>query len=208
MELQLADEIKEHPKFGSLQVFGTASEPLFTVAQVARLIGQSLRVDRSYLESGLDYVRKVVPRQNGSPIEQILLTESGLYNVIFRSMTLTGREFRIFITSVLRDLRTRDNTVNMIIELAEFDVKRTGEHLYMISDGKWTKIGRSSDIPRRLQDLQTANPRLLRIHHEFTKMGHLEHDVHERAGNFGARRGEWFLLGDRSDELAEWIRTI
>lgn len=39
--------------------------------------------------------------------------------------------------------------------------KLTGHFVYAISDGEWTKIGYSANVRKRLNQLQTANPRPL-----------------------------------------------
>jgi hypothetical protein len=83
--------LAEHPQFGGLEVYGTREEPLFPVQQVAHLIGvPRIRVDQGNYELGLDYIRMIVPRRDGRLLEQNLLTEQGLYNVVFRSGTALG----------------------------------------------------------------------------------------------------------------------
>jgi hypothetical protein len=56
------------------------------------------------------------------------------------------------------------------------------------------KIGRSSDIDRRLGEVQTGCPHKLRVLLRAPNMGHRERDLHQRLRMYRCRmmKGEWF----------------
>jgi hypothetical protein len=86
---------------------------------------------------------------------------------------------------------------------------RGGEHLYLIQShttGAF-KVGRSSNPPRRLQDLQVGSPFKLRIILVVLDQGPRERAVHRALQGFhsqGTYEGEWFIepgLGSLPDDL-------
>lgn len=88
-----------------------------------------------------------------------------------------------------------------------------GTHLYVIQS-KVTgafKVGRSSDVPRRLKQLQTGSPYELRIILVIENQGHREREIHRRLHGYesqGADGGEWFIepgLPSLGDDLYELL---
>lgn len=70
------------------------------------------------------------------------------------------------------------------------------------------KIGRSSDIDRRLAEIQTGCPHKVRVILRGEGLGHIEKDLHKRMRKFKTKRkgGEWFreeCLGDLPDLVYE-----
>ena len=71
--------------------------------------------------------------------------------------------------------------------------------VYVISDGSgFVKIGKATDVPRRMRELQTANPHELKCLHVFdvSRDQYVETMLHKmysehRAKN-GDRKSEWF----------------
>ena len=75
--------------------------------------------------------------------------------------------------------------------------------VYFISDGEYVKIGKANDIKDRLNSLQTANARKLRLLFAFTtkdssKALELEAILHNRYNEFKAE-GEWFKIAEYID---------
>jgi len=70
---------------------------------------------------------------------------------------------------------------------------------YFISDGRGhVKIGKSSHVKKRLQDIQVANP------YECQLLGVTEKDeceIHVKFAEYHIR-GEWFTF---SEEIQEWV---
>lgn len=203
------EQLDKYPQLSRLRVYGTVEEPLFPVQSVAKLIGKvQVRVDQGQYEEGLDYVKMNVASRDNKMHEQNLLTETGLYNVIFRSNTEAGRRFRVFVTSLLKDMR-----LSQRISQAQLLENMTGkieggacpdDHLYFITDGEWTKIGRSNNVEHRCAQLQTGNARELTVLRTFPTLGHRERETHDRVGKVARRRGEWFHISDL-DPIYAWL---
>lgn len=69
-------------------------------------------------------------------------------------------------------------------------------YVYIIQDGQFFKIGSTKNNPhKRLAELQTGNPRELRMHYwaRLSNYKGWEIHLHERLSEFGHIRGEWFL---------------
>lgn len=73
------------------------------------------------------------------------------------------------------------------------------QYLYGISDGKMIKLGMSYDVKKRLKQLQTSNPKSLRIVWQYytgkcvKAAAALEKKLHRRCKKF-RYRGEWFSI--------------
>jgi hypothetical protein len=66
--------------------------------------------------------------------------------------------------------------------------------IYFIGDGELVKIGYSADDPgRRLEQLQTGNPRPLRLIAQYRGERYHERYLHQRFDGHHVR-GEWFQL--------------
>lgn len=126
--------IAEFPEFRKITIYGTAEEPLFPLAQVQEFleIGQ-IRVDRGDYEAGEDFIKIKCPGRDGHhEYNQYLLTEDGLYRVLYKSNSQVGKKFRRFAKVVMRELRLRGHVTldgaleklkELEIELAERDNK-------------------------------------------------------------------------------------
>lgn len=151
--------------------------------------------------------------KDGKRHEQNLLTEQGLYNVIFRSRTEIGKRFRKFVTEILKTLRKRGQiSIDKLIYDLTDKIKLQndfGKNLYIIAekDG-WYKIGRSKCEDNRLKKLQTGNPECLTVYRAFENKGKFENTVHLKAYTLStANRSEWFKIND-IQELVDWIETL
>jgi hypothetical protein len=87
-----------------------------------------------------------------------------------------------------------------------------GEHLYVIQmavTGAF-KVGRTSNVDRRLRELQTGAPHRLRLLLLARDQGHRERAIHERLSRYRCRigSGEWFHedgIGELPDNIYECI---
>ena len=74
---------------------------------------------------------------------------------------------------------------------------RGGQDLYIIQMAQTGdfKVGRTSDIQRRISELQTGCPHRLRVLLHAPGLGHQERRVHAALYGYGSRNGygEWFL---------------
>ena len=81
-------------------------------------------------------------------------------------------------------------------ELSRTRVKQLhdkGKHLYFITCGEFTKIGRADDVELRLKQLQSACPHEMEINYVMENQGHLEKFYHNLYKD-KLHRGEWYRL--------------
>lgn len=83
------------------------------------------------------------------------------------------------------------------------------DYLYFIqsSEKGMIKIGRSAHPEKRLKQLQTGNPHLLKLICSFENLGHREKYLHEHLKKF-RKKGEWFdyeCVGSIPDDLYQKI---
>lgn len=86
-----------------------------------------------------------------------------------------------------------------------------GRDLYIIQQAKTgnIKVGRSSDVHRRLQNLQTGSPYRLRIILHVPDQGIREREIHQRMRGRGTRwDGEWFEEGALSELPDEYYERL
>jgi hypothetical protein len=89
---------------------------------------------------------------------------------------------------------------------------RGGQHLYLFQmavTGDF-KVGRSSDVDKRLGQVQTGCPHKLRILLVGENLGHRERQIHQALSGYRCRhgKGEWFRepgLGSLPTEIYELI---
>jgi len=89
---------------------------------------------------------------------------------------------------------------------------RGGADLYVIQSGTTGafKVGRSSDVPARLKQLQTGSPYELRVILVLKDKGYLERELHHRLRGYESQgeTGEWFIepgLPSIGDEIYEQL---
>jgi prophage antirepressor-like protein len=122
------------PEFTQITVYGTEEEPLFPVHQVQEFLGTAqIRLDKGGYELGEDYIQIECETANGVTRLQNLLTEDGLYRVLFRTDTSVSKKFRRFTKVVMRELRLRgrvtlDGALEKLQEL-EATIKQRDEQL-------------------------------------------------------------------------------
>lgn len=104
--IELAEEF---PEFTQIEIYGDEDSPLFPIRQVEKFIEcDRIRLDKGDYELGVDYIKTVcVGRDGHHNYEQNLLTEEGLYHVLFRTNTPVSRKFRQFTKIVMKELRLR-----------------------------------------------------------------------------------------------------
>ena len=87
-----------------------------------------------------------------------------------------------------------------------------GEHLYVFQMAVTgdVKVGRSSNIPQRMAQVQTGCPHKLRVILKGEGLGHQEREIHRRLRRYRCRmsKGEWFsedCLGELPVEIYNLI---
>ncbi len=77
--------------------------------------------------------------------------------------------------------------------------------LYIISDGKYCKIGESEHIDQRMKTIQTYNPKDLQLLCSVESLS--ESNLHYRLGEYNIR-GEWFEHNNEVDNIIEIIKDL
>lgn len=96
----------EFPEFGKITIYGSLEMPLFPVRQVSKFLSiDRIRLDKGEYEITKDYINTKCISQDGKLREQQLLTEIGLYRVVFRGNSPVCKRFQFFATAVLKELR-------------------------------------------------------------------------------------------------------
>jgi hypothetical protein len=212
--LDISQELAaKYPNFASMPIYGTREAPLFPSKDIGTLLNIT-RFHFEHYDEDLDYTRAVAPCRDGGLRERVMFTEQGLYNVVFRSRSPIGKEFRTFVGLLLRELRLKgmirvDDILHQIADKIRTSSSVATDHLYIITDGSWVKIGRSENVEARICNLQMGNPLKLDIVKIYENMGRYESLVHVRARALTREhRGEWFKLGDQLANLQAWISEL
>lgn len=84
--------------------------------------------------------------------------------------------------------------------------KAYGADLYICTIGEVTKLGRSSNVQRRLSEIRRGVPWLqVELFATFPKFGFLEAALHRQLGGHFEKRNEWYLAGP--SRVAEIVLT-
>ena len=79
-----------------------------------------------------------------------------------------------------------------------------GDHLYFIRCGDYVKIGRTTNVHKRLGQLKAMNPYKLTLIRSIEGAGPREHEVHEKFKQYH-HIGEWFIYEGIKDQIKEVI---
>lgn len=125
----------QFPEFRNLVIFGTRDEPLFQLQNIQTLTNmERIRLDKDPYEINVDYVKAIIERSHNKKYEQNVLTEQGLYHVLFRGTTDLCKKFRKFVTLVLKELRIHQQVkLNDVIgKLKMLDMECEEQHEQML----------------------------------------------------------------------------
>jgi prophage antirepressor-like protein len=116
---------EEFPEFTQITIYGDQENPLFPLGQVQEFLGTGqIRLDRGDYALGVDYIKALCNRKDGRADEQNLLTEEGLYHVLFRTKTPVSRKFRHFTKIVMKELRLRGQvTLDSALEKLKWEIE-------------------------------------------------------------------------------------
>lgn len=118
-----------NPIFSNVRIYGNVIDPVFVAKDVEKLLQLSnlhyFGDDKDgRFEDGVDK-KKIKIQTNGGPQIVIVLTEVGLYKAIFTSIAPIARQFQLFITATMRQLRTKGSvTINEALEEYKRDVEK------------------------------------------------------------------------------------
>jgi len=104
---------------------------------------------------------------------------------------------------------SRRKTINAIVKGNE---KQLGIYIIKCGDSKFYKIGRTTDLNRRLYDIQSTNPYSISLckfieckDNNYYKI--LEKTIHLHLKNYN-HHGEWFLLSDSLFAILMTVNTL
>lgn len=112
-------------KFDNVPLYGSVLEPLFNPADVGAVLGISRpRIgDYSAFEVEKRWISLIVNGRGGSQMrksyEKTMLTEAGLYRMVYSSRTGIGEQFRAYVAFVLKKLRIHKE-IELITTQQEF----------------------------------------------------------------------------------------
>ena len=94
--------------FKQIRIYGSIKDPYFVAKDVAEKLNiKNFHVkNKEFMEEGVHYIMHPVQTEDGYRAS-ILLTEVGMYQMLFLSDSPTARKFCQFIVIVMRELRTK-----------------------------------------------------------------------------------------------------
>ena len=196
-----------------MQLFQYQTKPVRTINRdgqvwfVAKDVCEVLELARpSDGISGLEDSDKdtaVIDRTLGGSQVMSIISESGVYSLVFKSRKPQALKFQRWVTSeVLPSIREMAKTsIRKLIQWSDEadEADEESKYTYFIRCQSFIKIGKTSDIRKRLISLQTGNP------FEITLIGYLNGDkekqIHELFFEFH-HKNEWFYL---SQEIIDYV---
>lgn len=197
-----------YPEFADVRIFGTDDEPLFLGSDVAKTLKiKQFNYARDF-EIKLDY--KKIETHIGTKIQKInAFTEQGLYHVVFRSRSPIGRNFRKFVTLVLKEMR-QNHRQKMLKIIEVINSKKENPepekimktYIMKSPESDWVKIGKSTCPEKRISGVRNGSYLNLELYKIYDR--DIEQEMHEMASHRGfERKREWFKIP--KDELTKLI---
>jgi prophage antirepressor-like protein len=194
-----------------VRVYGTFENPWFIAVDVQAALGlkSGFAFQRDYIVDD-EYVKIQIRSADNKTRDVNAFTEYGLINVLSRTRTETGIQFRKIVYSVFKELRLKGEVT---WKTASERYRREAQFLRSKIDTKyitrvyivqgprrkhktWYKIGQSNDITRRIKEIRTSSyyePNLITI----LNGAQTDFEVHKfMLLNFSDVQHvrEWFLL--------------
>ncbi|MCT7977659.1 BRO family protein [Laspinema olomoucense] len=132
----------------------------------------------------------------GREQDTTIVSESGMYTLVFSSRKPQTKPFRKWLTSKLSSMRQSADLINFTADNPQYADNSGFIYLAKTPNG-WCKIGMSKQPYKRMSSLQTGTPlEVTLVHRVFTfDMVALETSLHEYYSAYWMR-GEWFELPD------------
>ncbi|MCT7965054.1 BRO family protein [Laspinema sp. D1] len=132
----------------------------------------------------------------GREQDTTIVSESGMYTLVFSSRKPQTKPFRKWLTSKLSSMRQSADFINFTADNPQYADNSGFIYLAKTPNG-WCKIGMSKQPYKRMSSLQTGTPlEVTLVHRVFTfDMVALETSLHEYYSAYWMR-GEWFELPD------------
>ena len=168
----------------NIQVYGTYEEPLFKAKDIGDLLEiKNIRDTVASLDDNCKIKSNVGNADVGNSSNTWLLTEDGLYELLFISRKPIAKQFRIWVRNIIKEIRlkgkydlqeqlklkeakeveyqrqlqAKEQELLKYKEKTYEEIEKPG-HLYVIKTDGGTKVGKTKDeVHKRIKGLQTGN---------------------------------------------------
>ena len=203
--MEIVEVIKDFFNGSEIRVLGATENPLFVANDIGKVLGIS-KINEGLRDFDDDEKIHGIVKTQGGDQRMSLLTEKGLYRVLYTSRKPIAKVFRSWVYQLLHKIRI--NYQNLLVDELKIlrqnleETKITGEigYVYFITEMPFSnkiKIGMSKNPIDRLKQLQTGNPQKLVIYHtvESTDYKRLEKTMHDICKDLNIL-GEWFEINE------------
>ena len=170
----------------NIQVYGTYEEPLFKAKDIGDLLGiKNIKDTINGMDDQCKILKKAPVGNTDRCLEQLFLTEDGLYELLFISRKPIAKQFKVWVRNIIKEIRLKgkydlekklEERNKQIEETAkELDlykkktyeeIEKTG-HVYIIQTDGGYKVGKTKDINNRVKGLQTGNNNEIKVVFDF-----------------------------------------
>lgn len=169
----------------NITIYGTYEEPLFKAKDIGELL--DIKNIRDTINEFDEQLIKAPVGNTDRCVEQIFLTEDGLYEVIFTSRKQIAKDFKKWVRSVIKEIRLKgkydleeqlkikdqeskqkeldyqlqlklkDQELQLLKEKTYEEIDKPG-HVYILKCDGGYKVGKTKDsVSKRIKGLQTGN---------------------------------------------------
>ena len=170
----------------NIQVYGTYEEQLFKAKDIGDLLGiKNIKDTINGMDDQCKILKKAPVGNTDRCLEQLFLTEDGLYELLFISRKPIAKQFKVWVRNIIKEIRLKgkydlekklEERNKQIEETAkELDlykkktyeeIEKTG-HVYIIQTDGGYKVGKTKDINNRVKGLQTGNNNEIKVVFDF-----------------------------------------
>jgi prophage antirepressor-like protein len=160
----------------NIQVYGTYEEPLFKAKDIGDLLGiKNIKDTINGMDDQCKILKKAPVGNTDRCLEQLFLTEDGLYELLFISRKPIAKQFKVWVRNIIKEIRLNGKydleeklkehqqllqvTQQELIKYKEKtyeEIEKSG-HVYIIRTDGGYKVGKTKDINNRVKGLQTGN---------------------------------------------------
>jgi len=161
----------------NIQVYGTYEEPLFKAKDIGDLLGiKNIKDTINGMDDQCKILKKAPVGITDRCLEQLFLTEDGLYELLFISRKPIAKQFKVWIRNIIKEIRrkgkydleekikehqqqleAKEQELLSYKEKTYEEIEKTG-HIYVIKTDGGTKVGKTKDaVNKRIRGLQTGN---------------------------------------------------
>jgi prophage antirepressor-like protein len=153
----------------NIQVYGTYEEPLFKAKDIGDLLGiKNIKDTINGMDDQCKILKKAPVGNTDRCLEQLFLTEDGLYELLFISRKPIAKQFKVWVRNIIKEIRLKGKydlekkleetarELDLYKQKTYEEIQKTG-HVYIIRTDGGYKVGKTKDINNRVKGLQTGN---------------------------------------------------